>query len=138
MLNKLDLELFQILESEIDKTLNKWCFYKRNWNICEIDNGDIKNESISIWLHFQAFMNNVKIIWHYPTTNTVLRYIKNDTNIWYPKMIASWWNNENIELLFHRGTTPYDSHHMKLDITKEIKKYTNEQKQELINFLKNV
>jgi hypothetical protein len=67
------------------------------------------------------------IIWHYPTTNTVLKYISSKLNI-HDIKIEDWY----IKIWF------WILQYFFLDIAKEIKDYTNEQKQELINFFKNI
>ena len=134
-MNKLDLELFDILNSEIDKTLSFWCVITENYEwkdymytIVEICNN---NEKYYYIRHMDWVWNfnktKTEIIWHYPTCSTVLRYCLNNkcgisdydswTDYWYIEI-----DNRKTKII--------------LDITKEIINYTDEQKQELINFLK--
>lgn len=134
MLTELDTSLFTILDSEVDKTLSEWCFIEYNWKIEKI-------VSEYDWYYTTpTFFANAdsdyidkycKIYWHYPTTNTILRYIDNFNwwveyiQQWFLKISKAWYNEEQYE-------------YFDLDITKEIKDYTDEQKQELINFLKSL
>jgi hypothetical protein len=83
------------------------------------------------WFHFSVDEYKCKIIWHYPTTNTVLRYIKNN---WLVYSDFDFYNNIFVSMDIYWeiiNTSDYI-----LDITKEIKDYTDKQKQELYDFLK--
>ena len=139
MLNKLDLELFEILDSKVDKTLSEGCFFRIFDKIKMVFKVEKRNKQIGIreFEDYNVFMfefaNKITelvniedlSIWHYPTTNTVLRYIFKKYYIdFFDEKIISFKNEE--WKIFN------------LDITREIQDYTNEQKQELINFLKNI
>ena len=104
-MNKLDLELFEILDSEI-------------WEsplILDLLVDKKSNRKIETWRK------------DYPTTNTVLRYILSRPGT----SIRTYSDYEGLNFIVYDKEELY-----KLDITKEIINYTDEQKQELINFLK--
>lgn len=137
MIKELDLKLFKILDSEIDKTLSFGCYFKWwhtiepcivNYKInnqitdCDWDWYDIKRQE---WLNrFQL----EKIIWHYPTINEVLKYIPYKKLSKFNKFedyiyIQIWIDNKFKDIRLY---------------LKPIQNYTDEQKQELINFLTNI
>lgn len=160
MLNKIDLQLFTILDSEIDKTLSYWCYisiklywksklrynqiksifpcwyWKNKVDIYMIHNPyweyEINYSSRDKWnfidylwydnIRLKEKYNTFTFIWHYPTTNTILRFIQE-------KLRNKTW----LEIHFFQEWIFIDGY--VLDITKEIKDYTDIQKQELINFL---
>ena len=162
MLNKLDLELFTILDSEINKTLDESYIETNFLHECHpaLFNPKWENKTINIiwkiikyeqimstnsfwtitnivvyndimWIDKYIDIDNIewsyRIIWHYPNTNTILRYCNKK---WY----------DDLHITHYRDalwiTTTNNEWHYELDITKEIKNYSDEQKQELINFLK--
>jgi len=133
-MNKLDLELFEILDSEINKKLEYWAYCELEDNIIikyiDIDNSFFEHrdyEYTILWTWaYNEWIERVeinKILWHYPTTNTVLRYIQTKLK-----------NKEWLEIHFFIEWIFIDWY--ELYITKEIIDYTDKQKQELINFLK--
>lgn len=161
MLNKLDLELFKLLDSEINKELTIWCYvkvllywkrtprynklkniipcwyWKNKFDIYLLNDTyweysinyssrDKGNFSEHLWydnIKLKEKYNTFTFMWHYPTTNTVLRYIQTKLK-----------NKQWLEIHFFIDWIFIDGY--QLDITKEIKDYTNEQKKELINFLR--
>ena len=128
MLKEIDLKLFEVLDSEIDKSLNSgniWCiceyssFDEDVWEDVVYDVDYFENEDLDK-KNYRS-----KIIWRYPTTNTVLRYLhKKELS-----KITLWggiiYIDTNIEKFRWHS----------LDITKEIIDYTNEKKQELYDLL---
>ncbi len=110
MLDKLDLELFEILDSEIDKTLSFGSWIKIDWWVLE------RYDRTFEWYTVD------KIIWHYPTTNEVLRYINH-------RLILKFNLFEDYIYIFYRKGIEYRLY------LKPIQKYSDEQKEELITFL---
>lgn len=158
MLNKLDLELFKILDSEIDKTLSEWCYINdESWLFKIWDNANIKISSENRFTYITLLTKNVPkvkyleiqnpnnyfenipnptfdILWHYSTTNTLLRYLENnDFKVDWPYgwmiILKRKHINEGWIILIKT---------FEFDITKEIKEWSDEKKQELINFLKSI
>ena len=139
MSNKLDLELFETLDNEIDKTLNFWLmFIWHHTEWFEFLSHTINRWLVTIdwdvynlkWKKEDRFVVD-KIFWHYPTTNEVLRYCrikwKDNISFWiYPKEIVIKIKNTKIWKMLY------------LDITKPIQQQTDEQKQKLIDFLNNI
>ena len=133
---EIDLKLFEILDSEIDKTLSEWVIikvYKSFYKIVEDDDFyfiDYKWEVKYISNSFDWENSDYIILWHYPTTNTVLRYLG---KYWHFMIDDRWW-------IFDKSWNSDcpDDRVFRLDITKEIKDYTDEQKQELYDFLNNL
>lgn len=142
MLSKLDIELYKILDSEVDKDLSFGCYVYLNWNrdypevgkICRIwddtrfkhswNKSYIKFDSIKEWFEID------KILGHYPTTNEVLRYIMSNWNMRY------WYQDEYYKwiLVFIDIWGRWEK--FKLNIKTPIQKQTDEEKQNLIDFLK--
>ena len=96
MLSKNDLKLFEILDEFVDKSDSDWCIVMFSW----------------------------RIVWHYPTLSTVLRYIENHRNKRFRKIYTNWL------ICFAVDGPTYT-----FDLTKELKDRSEEQKEELINFL---
>jgi len=155
MLTKNDLELYRILDSEIDKTLSEWCCCIFNtdynhtytmyinytkWSIIKLIHKDVKYDHIFTsdiirWtIHFRNdIFQYLDILWHYPTTNTILRYAR------AKKIELSVYQHNRFHLVFDyfdKDSKCWDNY--ELDITKEIKDYTEEQKEKLILFLKSI
>lgn len=130
MLTKNDLKLFEILDEFVDNSLRFWCivFHKADMWYC--------NDSYRIYPWDNNFKHNTaetrgvsEIIWHYPTLSTVLRYcetknilVKNWDEIWTIKLFDWLDEMQNTLFTFH--------------LTKELKDWSEEQKEELYNYLK--
>lgn len=141
-MNALDLQLFEILDEEIDKTLSFGSYYEldqENW-IQIIDWSEefsYSNWYWPYWVRIKDLDNWIwiisEILWHYSTTNEVLRY-------WY-KIVWGYLINEIIaETLIESKNIYFELSWNKklifnLDITKPIQQYSDKQKQELIDFL---
>ncbi len=121
MLNKLDLELFKILDSEIDKTLSFGCWYEyerhnmikltKYYNIVDIYDG-LEDKP-------------TKILWHYPTTNEVLRYC-------FKKGYIMSYDSDRKSLLLYNNI---NENIVVINIVKPIQYQNDLIKQELILFL---
>jgi len=137
-MNKLDLELFEILDNEIDKTLRKGVFIgnpRQDYKyLYEFIRKGTRHWENTIHHHFQWWRyefilwewKEIKVFWYYPTTNEILRYVHKKT----------WWAQISLfkQVIFiHeiKGDNKFT-----LDITKPIQQQTDKQKQELIDFLK--
>jgi hypothetical protein len=163
MLTKNDIRLFELLDEYIDKSLDFWCIVKFRIEWLSQDKKYIRTKSKNIsymtsktyvsiwWSHCREFDKDIdyrhelenqqdfwasnlyvldSIIWHYPTLSTVLRYIKNSI---YNFHIMVWQQSILIDTDFWDIKKTY-----KIDITKELKDYTEEQKWELIEFLDSI
>jgi hypothetical protein len=149
MLNELELELFKILDSELNKKLLKWCYINdESWVYIIWDENcthKLGDRYITIYEHkipkvkylkiqnpndYSQYIPNptFDILWHYPTTNNILMYCINKASLWFHN--NNWVNTC---IYFDIKQEPYL---YRLDITKEIINYTDEQKQELYDFLK--
>ena len=149
MLKEIDLKLFEILDSEIDKTLSEWCYINdESWLFKIWDNAYVKISSENKFTYITLLTGDVPkvkyleiqnpnnyfeninnptfdILWHYPTTNTILRYC----------------HQKNILLNNHKDYNVlciYNIDWYYFDTTKEIIDFTDEQKQELYDFLKTI
>ena len=127
MLKEIDLKLFEILDSEVDKSFNKWCIYISDFTKIyrEIHKWEvIKDNGFNYYKEWWDLFKIDKIIWHYPTSNTILRYVnKKKPNF------SIVYNNQKLKVIDNYVV-------FKLDTTKEIIDYTDEQKQELYDFIK--
>lgn len=150
MLNKLDLKLFELLDSEVNKELSFGCYCKigsfhrissndRYHEWFEIvrdyykDCGSLLFLDYEIWLEkniewHKALLDDITILWHFPTTNEILRYVWDKWNCSqdYKNYCEFYW--EFIGIIYEWQT-------FQLDITKPIQQHTDKQKEELIDFL---
>ena len=137
MLKEIDLKLFEILDSEIDKTLQFWCYIKMleyskifwlesdYWRYICVDQHFLYQDNPEWSLFYPDKWSDYIILWHYPTTNAILRYC----------------HQKNILLNNHKDYNVlciYNIDWYYFDTTKEIIDFTDEQKQELYDFLKTI
>lgn len=137
MLSKLDIELYKILDSEIPKDLSFGCWVKQSWIICKYLSEITTNwgwakmmESVTEYCLYDNIENEYiqcrnidKILGHYPTTNEVLRYVNH-------KKVLKFSLFEDYIYIMCRSAIDY-----RLYLT-PIQKQTDEEKRELIDFLK--
>jgi len=128
-----DKRLFEILDWEIDKSLSFGCYLDADFTDCWCEENIQIDIAISwFWTRWIQCLNNWNtdnhtILWHYPTHADVLRYCKK-TEYNYPELEDS----------FIRISSVSDFEWFELDLTKTIQNYSEEQKQELINFLETI
>ena len=82
-MNKTQLEIIDIIEDYMDKTLSKRCLYKyivdKESEILEYD-----------WKWYtEDFVPAIKIIWHYDII-AVLNYIVKNSDYWSPIFMSDW------------------------------------------------
>jgi hypothetical protein len=144
MLTKNDLKLFEILDEFVDKTLGFGCYiekWKQDYYLWQEDKNTYtiyKKEWFKLFVLENNHNNNqyikwefCKIIWRYPTLSTVLRYIF--TKLYrYMSITQSSITQSSITTIDEQWNE------ISFDLTKELKDRTEEQKEELILFLKSL
>ena len=138
MITKKELELFELLGEEVDKELSEGCYIQMNKKrIVKYIRKAIPTEFIynfeclaeTWWKYFGHFNDEKKILWHYPSFSTVLRFINENCkilNIRIFEYIGFDFKDKNWQL------QPYRL------IFKEPKDYTEEELDWLLYFLKQI
>jgi len=135
MLEKIDLKLFKILDKEINKKLTEWCLLKDNfgrlYKICVDDRIYQYNWD---WFEIDDEDKKYNPLWHYPNHAEVLRYCI------ILGCITENINSETISFLYYKWEKDWVqiTAELDLDITKDIKDYTEEKKKELADFLEEI
>ena len=164
-LTKNDLKLFKILDKEIDKTLsfgchlrcwwiitwNYWDWYFWRYDFKEINKEDYFDDEL--YDQDDWYFISSEVLWHYPTTNEVLRYLYNMYNYKNGKSLMSDTEKDRIHLktfrkciekttrnwkLIEEKERMENLSHFLLDITKPMQNYSEQQKEELITFLETI
>jgi len=135
MLTKNDLKLFEILDEYIDKSLTFGCCIEADWEYWLYTSQSrtlFWLQSIGWDMYADKHKDNCNKLWHYPTLSTVLMYLMfND--FWIEE-----WNYKHTMTpnhLFVYNKNNINAEWCLLDLTKELKDRTEQQKEELISFL---
>lgn len=152
-LTNTDKQLFDILGEEIKKELSFGCYVilseteilQVSWKRKDFYEINIKWEQeyrdvtiMSTWkktceLHWKF---DKEILWHYPNHAEVLRYVYNqDIDAIEINLDL---NTIEIDLDYYDNKDKYKGARLILDLSKDIKDYTEEQKNQLILFLKEI